>query len=97
MKYRWHSGALDDLYEAYSFYFGEDPQLEERLASIIEDAIDDIVARPQTWPFISEPVRGSVIDVFPYSILYVFLESHVLILAVSHHSRRPDYWVDRLD
>ena len=96
MNYRWHSGALDDLYEACFFYFREDPLIEERLASIIEDAIDDIVARPESWPFISEPVRRRVIDVFPYSILYVVLESHVLMLAVAHHSRHPDYWVDRL-
>ncbi len=60
-------------------------------------AIEDIVAYPEMWPVVKEPVRRRVVDVFPYSLLYVVLESYVLILAVAHQSRHPEYWVHRLD
>ena len=97
MNYRWHPGALDDLNDAYFFYLKQDPPLKERLAFCIETAIDDIVTNPERWPFVNEPIRRRVVDVFPYSILYVVLERYILLLAVAHQSRHPEYWIDRLD
>ena len=97
MNYRWHPEALAELDEAFSFYWKEDPHLEERLGSCVDLAVDRIVAGPEMWPFVREPVRRCLVDVFPYSVLYVVLGSYVLILAVAHQSRHPDYWLHRLD
>jgi plasmid stabilization system protein ParE len=41
-------------------------------------------------------VRKHVVARFPYSIVYVELETEVLILAVAHSRRRPTYWHKRL-
>jgi toxin ParE1/3/4 len=97
MNYRWHPEALGDLDEAYAFYWKEDPRLEERLASYVGLAVDSVVAGPEMWPIVKEPVRRCLVDVFPYSLLYVVLERYILILAVAHQSRHPDYWLHRLD
>jgi toxin ParE1/3/4 len=97
MKYRWQSGALDDLEEATVFYFQEDPNLEIRFAECIDKAIDQITRHPQSWPIVEDEVRRYVVNIFPYSLLYSIERDHVLIVAVAHHSREPDYWKGRLE
>lgn len=97
MNYRWHSGALDDLEEATVFYFQEDPDLELRFANCIDKAIERVTHHPRSWPRIEDTVRRYVTDTFPYSILYSIEQDHVLIVAVAHHSRNPDYWKSRID
>ncbi len=44
-----------------------------------------------------EEVRTSLnrISIFPYNILYSIHENTILIIAIAHHHREPDYWVDR--
>jgi len=97
MNYRWDSGALDDLEEASTFYFQQDPDLEVRFASCIDNALERVIERPEAWPILEEDVRRYVVEVFPYSLLYSIERDHVLILAVAHQSRDPEYWRDRLN
>jgi len=33
---------------------------------------------------------------FPYKILYSVERDHLLVIAIAHQHRRPDYWIDRL-
>jgi plasmid stabilization system protein ParE len=43
-----------------------------------------------------ESARRTSASRFPYSLWYVVDEGGVTILAVAHHRRKPDYWLDRL-
>lgn len=97
MIYRWNEGALEDLEEAARFYFHEDPDVELRFAECIDSAIEQVTSRPNSWPIIVEDVRRYVLAIFPYSLIYSIEVDHVLILAVAHHSRHPDYWNDRIN
>lgn len=97
MRYRWQTGALDDLEEATVFYFQEDPDLEARFAKCIDKAVDQVIRYPRSWPVIKNEIRRYVVDTFPYSLLYAIEPDHVLIVAVAHQSREPDYWEERLD
>jgi toxin ParE1/3/4 len=40
--------------------------------------------------------RRSLLPRFPYSLCYVISDEIVIILAVAHHRREPDYWHSRL-
>jgi hypothetical protein len=38
-----------------------------------------------------------VIDnIYPYSLIYYVENDEVVIAALSHHSRNPEFWHDRL-
>lgn len=97
MKYLWDEGALDDLEEATRFYFQQDPSVEIRFAECIDKAIDQVTSRPYSWPILESDVRRFVVEIFPYSLLYSIVSDHVLILAVAHQSRHPDFWKDRIN
>jgi mRNA-degrading endonuclease RelE of RelBE toxin-antitoxin system len=34
---------------------------------------------------------------FPYGLIYTIDNGDILVLAVAHLHRRPDYWRDRLE
>lgn len=97
MKYRWQSGALDDLEEASVFYFQADPRLEVRFAECIDKAIEQVTKHPRSWPIVKNEIRRYVVDTFPYSLLYSIERDHILIVAVAHQSREPEYWKPRLE
>jgi hypothetical protein len=42
-------------------------------------------------------VRKLSVRTFRYAIIYAIDDRGVLVLAVAHGSRRPDYWTGRLD
>ena len=97
MRYEWDEGALEDLEEATKFYFQEDPNLELRFAECVDKAIDQVSKRPRSWRAIDGDVRRYIVEIFPYSLIYSIEQDHVLILAVSHQSRHPEYWKDRIN
>ncbi len=41
-------------------------------------------------------VKRLILRRFPYSVIVHERDTEILVLAFAHHSRRPDYWRDRL-
>lgn len=56
-----------------------------------------IVEQPLAWQVEIDPVRRFVFNRFPYKVLYVIRGEHIVVLAVAHQHRHPDYWIERLD
>ena len=65
-------------------FFGEIQKAEKRIAQF-----------PESAPEIAPGIRKCVLGKFRYSLIYAIEEDNLLVLAVAHHSRRPEYWVDR--
>jgi hypothetical protein len=49
-------------------------------------------AHPERWPRIGSDARRIVFRAFPYSLIYMVSDDHILVLAIKHHSRHPDCW-----
>lgn len=56
-----------------------------------------ILDQPLAWQVEIDPVRRFVFKRFPYKMLYVIRREHIVVLAVAHQHRHPDYWIDRFD
>ena len=52
--------------------------------------------QPLAWQFEIEPVRRFVFNRFPYKMLYVIRGERIIVLAVAHQHRNPDYWLERV-
>jgi len=59
-------------------------------------AIDRIRRFPEDWHPIGDEIRRCRLRRFPYGLIYSKDEAGILILAVAHTHREPDYWRDRI-
>ena len=93
MSFQLHPEARNEFREAVLFY----GRAAERFVNAVETAIAAIILRPDRFREFEPGVRTCRVSKFPYSILYTFREHDIMILAVKHDRRDPDYWRYRLD
>ncbi len=66
--------------------------LGARFRHEVEDACAAIVQHPLLWRLRDEGWRRVNLPGFSYYIAFIIREEVVPVVAVSHHSRHPDYW-----
>jgi len=88
-----HPEARKEFREAVLFY----SRAAERFVNAVETANAAIILRPDRFREFEPGVRTCRVSKFPYSMLYTFREHDIMILAVKHDRRDPDYWRYRLD
>jgi plasmid stabilization system protein ParE len=84
-----------ELRDATVFYELELPGLGRQFKEEVKKAILRVVAYPEAWSIERNEVRKCILHRFPYKILYSVEEDHILIIAIAHQHRKPDYWIDR--
>jgi toxin ParE1/3/4 len=50
---------------------------------------------PEAGAEVQSTIRRLTLPKFLYSLLYRVVEDQIRVLAVPHHKRKPQYWVDR--
>jgi toxin ParE1/3/4 len=87
--------ARQEMLDAVNYYELQAPALGEDFLNRIESALIEISNDPERWPLIFSGIRRRLIRRFPYSILYRVDSDAVVVLAVMHQKRRPEYWRTR--
>jgi plasmid stabilization system protein ParE len=93
--------ASAELEDAAIWYDGQRPGLGLELVQAIDVALEEIAAWPQIGRRVTHlpndlPVRRVPVKRFPYHVVYLPWEGVVRILAFSHDSREPGYWLSRI-
>jgi hypothetical protein len=96
MRVRFLQIAKRELDDAVDFYNREKPGLGYEFLWEVFFAIDRIRQFPRAWQTFHEDARRCLVRRFPYGIIYVQHEDLIVILALAHLHRDPDYWIDRL-
>ena len=96
MDYSFHPHARSELDEALTYYLKVSPRLARGFLSEVENAIGRILQFPQAWAKLSPTIRRCRTKRFPYGIVYKLGKDRVLIVAVMHLHREPNYWADRV-
>lgn len=84
-----------ELDGAVRFYELEYSGLGKRFKEEIKKAALRIAEYPQAWSVERRNIRKCLLHKFPYKLLYSIEENHILVIAVAHQHRKPDYWIDR--
>jgi hypothetical protein len=58
--------------------------------------MEAVCSKPGRFKLVASGVRRVILRGFPCSILYRSFDESVEVLAIAHHRRRPNYWVNRL-
>lgn len=88
--------ARIELEEAIAYYQEQKEGLEKEFAQEVERTIRRILSHPTTWAKFSKNTRRCRTKRFPYGVLYSIRGNDILIVAVMHMHRKPDYWEHRL-
>ncbi|MBD3228699.1 MAG: type II toxin-antitoxin system RelE/ParE family toxin [Candidatus Lokiarchaeota archaeon] len=64
----------------------------------IEKSLEYILKDPERWPIAYKNIHKYNIRRFPFSLYYVFEKNKdkIIILAVAHQRRKPEYWKKRI-
>jgi hypothetical protein len=85
-----------ELDEAISYYNGQAPGLGDAFLLEAVAAIERIQRFPRAWHPLGRKVRRCRLRRFPYGLIYAPDKDELLIVAVAHLHRQPEYWRDRL-
>lgn len=88
--------AEEELLEAILHLNAQEERLGLELAAEVYATIDRICENPETWPVLRGRVRRAATRRFRYSDFYMIENSGIQVIAISHSSRNPDHWNDRL-
>lgn len=96
MKIRFLEIAWEELEDVVGYYRGQAQDLEISFMQEIAAALKLIMDFPDAWQPFHVGTRRCLLRRFPYGIIYKRFNDEILILAVVHLHRLPDYWIDRL-
>ena len=93
---RFLSAAEKEFADAGIFYETERAGLGDEFVKTIQAAIHRLEQIPEIGRPINSHYRSVLVLRFPFRIIYRILDSEIVIVAVAHQRRRPNYWRERM-
>jgi toxin ParE1/3/4 len=88
--------AQEERLEALRFYRAANVEAARSFAREFKHELALLKERPELGTPYLEGTRRKVFPYFPYSLVYTLEENLIKVHAVPHHSREPEYWLDRV-
>ncbi len=95
MKVEFLSVAQTELDQAFEWYETQQKDLGLQLLNEFDAAMRRIINYPESYVLIETDVRRCLVKRFPYGILYGIDTDKIIVIALAHLHRKPDYWMDR--
>lgn len=92
MKVEFLPRAEEEFSEAALYYESKEQGLGLRFHDEILQVVNHIAADPYLWRERANGERRVNCPVFPYFVSYFIRKKMVIIAAVAHAHRKPDYW-----
>ena len=92
--------AKREAHVAARWYERRQNGLGRRFLHVLHGTLLNIEQNPTHYPHLETvpdevPIRRAIAKKFPYLVIYELRPDEVLILAVAHAKRRPNYWMQR--
>ncbi len=95
MKVEFLEPAFTEYQEAIEFYNLQSEGLGNKFIGEIDRTISIIKNYPESFTNYTKHTRKAVLSIFPYNIIYSIRNKNILITAIAHQHRKPNYWVNR--
>ena len=92
---RFHPDAESEMNDAAAYYETQQPDLGRRFLAFVQDAVNRIRLNPSLYAGVEGNVRRCLTKTFPFGVLFRDQSGELVIMAVMHLHRDPDYWKTR--
>jgi toxin ParE2 len=97
LKIRFLLPARRELKETVRYYNAQRVRLGDEFRDEVWETIQRIVNLPEAWHPLSASIRRCQMNRFPYGLIYDPSENDIVIIAVAHLHRSPEYWRTRTE
>jgi len=91
-RVRFVAAARREFLAQVARYHMEEPSLGARFATAVETATSRALRFPLSGAMASKNTRRVSVRGFPFALVYRPELDGILIVAVAHHARMPEYW-----
>lgn len=95
MRVVYHPAAVEDLTEAAKFYDSHVSGLGTDFLEEVNHTVSRIANSPVRYATVRGNIRRCMLRRFPYGVYYRETNDEIRILVIKHHSRHPDFGLDR--
>jgi len=89
--------ADEEFREAARYYESEAAGVGLSFIAAVHRAVDEIVELPLAVQAQRAGIRKKVLRHFSYNLFYAIEADAIVIVAVAHQRKRPNYWSTRLE
>jgi len=88
--------AENEMLATAEYYESKATGLGTNFLSTIQQSLEGIATNPKAAPVIRDNIRRRIVHRFPYGVLYKIDRYKIVVVAVMHLRRKPDYWQQRI-
>lgn len=90
-----HPDATAELASSADWYAERSPAASRSFLVAVDIAIANIKCDPNRFSLIDDRHQSCAVIKFPFQIVFRQIPGRILIVAIAHAKRRPDYWRER--
>jgi len=87
-----HPAATDELESSADWYEERSPAAARGFAIAVDAAIAKIQQNPERFARLGSRHRSCSVERYPYQIVFRHDASRILVVAIAHAKRSPNYW-----
>ncbi len=96
MKIRLDSAAKQELLDATAYLADKSSVAADQFLDDVEEAKARLLQFPRSGAPVGKSLRRLMLRRFAYQLVYDATETEIVIYAIAHHKRRPNYWRSRV-
>jgi plasmid stabilization system protein ParE len=97
VKFYFVAGARKEHLDAIAYYEAKRNGLGREYLAEFKHTMEQVCTLPTIYALEVKPdIRRVRLKKFPYTVLFRQTNNQIQILAIAHHRRQPNYWVERL-
>lgn len=93
---RYHAEARTEFLHEVEYYARLSARLSERYDKAVVAAEARAAESPALWPKYKYRTRRVVDRKFKFSLVYLYSESEIVVIAIAPFRRKPAYWKGRV-
>lgn len=93
---RYRRAAVEELSEAIGWYSARSESVANQFRDAVRAKLREAARSPHHWPLDLNGTRQILLGEFPYVLIVREIHGTLELVALTHASREPGYWHNRL-